>query len=414
MRKLTYRSAASFLIFVTACGYGVFRSNLFAQSQGGSDSDGFMTYHNGDDWDALQCPSLSPGRAIHRVGFRQAFLDDDSRPFGERTSRPIRISVWYPAVPRSESPLNLDSYVNLHQNKNASDGVPSFREWAGRMKTEESHIDSILARTNAAYHDAAPASGRFPLIVYAASFRGPAYENFAMFEYLAGQGFIIISIPSLGKDATGMTMDKIGVESQYQDLRLAYRLALELPYVDRDRVGTMGFSLGAVPAALLALREGGIRACASIDGGMCYTYALLGDALETAEARLKAAYLQLTQRPVKSMPLDNRFYGSNAVSNAYHLQWKKLDHYDFASTTLILRSARPKDYQASAQEIELHGVNDTPYTERFEMYRQLVRIIGLFFDAHLRDSTESKNALQTVVKSKLPEYDEMLSIRTSK
>ncbi|MBE0711775.1 MAG: hypothetical protein IH583_05275, partial [Candidatus Aminicenantes bacterium] len=166
--------------------------------------------------------------------------------------------------------------------------------------------------------------------------------------------------------------------------------------------------------ALLAFHDGGIRACASIDGGMCYTYALLGETLGRAEAKLKAAYLQLTQRPAKSMPLDSQFYNSHAVSNAYHFQWKQLDHYDFASLPLILKSARPKDYKPSAQEIELLGANPTPYDVRSHLYKQMVRIIHLFFDAYLRDSIESESALQTLIESKLPEYDEMFSIRTGK
>ncbi len=309
--------------------------------------------------------------------------------------------------------MHLDTYVNLHLSQKIPDGVPAFREWAGRMKTDESRLESITALATGASHNATPATGRFPLIVHAASFRGPAYENFAMFEYLAGRGFVVVSIPSVGKDATGMTMDRTGVESQFRDLELALKMALELRYVDGSRVGTMGFSLGAVPAALLAFR-GGIQACASIDGAMCYTYSLFGEALENRGAGLQAAYLQLTQRPVKSMPLDNQFYDSDAGPDSYHFQWKKLDHYDFASMTLILKSARPKDYEPSAQEMELLGVNKTPHNERLQTYKQVVRVIHLFFDAHLRDSVESKNALQIMAESKLPEYDETFSIRTRK
>ena len=361
-----------------------------------------------------QNSDLSPGQTRYRVGFRQMKLSDSSRPFGESKSRAVRVSLWYPAVPGSGQVMNLKSYVELHQSEEQPDGVPAFREWARMMRTEESRIEPLLELASAACSDATPMSGRFPLIVYAASFRAPAYENFALFEDLAGQGFVVIAIPSVGNDATGMTMNKIGVESQFRDFELAYRQALELPFVEKGRVGTMGFSLGAVSAALLALKDHGIRACVSIDGGMQYTYALLGGSLGRADEKLNAAYLQLTQRPTPLIRLDNKFYDSHAVSNACHFQWKKLDHYDFASLTLLLRSARPKDYKPSEREIELNGVNETTYGERFLMHKQMTRIIYFFFDAHLRNSAESKRELRRLIKSKLPEHDGIFSIRTMK
>jgi hypothetical protein len=356
---------------------------------------------------------LSLGHTRYRVGFKQMVLSDNARPFGEKPRR-VRLSIWYPAVSKSRPCLNLKNYVDLHQSHTEPDGVSTFREWARRMKTEESRLDVILGSSTTACRDATPMKGRFPLIVYAASFRAPAYENHAMFEHLAGQGFVVVAIPSVGIDASGMTMDKIGVENQFRDLELAYRQALRLPLIDPRRVGTMGFSLGAVPAALLALRDQSVRACASIDGGMQYTYALLGDNLSKPDARLEAAYLQVTQRSTPSVQLDNKFYDSHAVSYAYHFQWKKMDHYDLGSLTLLLRSARPKDYQPPQHEIELNGVNETPYDARFRMYGQMTVIVYLFFDAHLRGSKASKIVLRQLIQSKLPEYEEMFSLRVTK
>ena len=310
--------------------------------------------------------------------------------------------------------VTLKDYVDLHQGGDQPDGVLAFHDWAGRMKTEEFRIDPILALASTARRGAVPASGRFPLIVYAAGFRGPSYENFALCEYLAGQGFVVVAIPSVGSDATGMTMDKTGIESQLRDLELTHRYGVGLAFADKTRVGTMGFSLGAVAAALLAIRNPTIRTCVSIDGGMQYTYALLGGSVNKADAKLNAAYLQLTQRPTPSIRLDNKFYDTHAVSHAYHFQWKKLDHYDFASLTLLLKSARPEDYKSSQQEIELNGVNETPYDARFLMYRLMTRLVYLFLDAHVRDSMESRKELRRLTESKLPEHDEMFSIRAMK
>jgi len=355
---------------------------------------------------------LLPGPVPGSVGFSQLDLIDSSRGLASKPARPITVSLWYPAVGSSGRGMRLETYVELHRRAD-SFGVLPFRGWVTRSGTDTSRVAAILASEVIARLVATPAAGRFPLILYAASFRAPAYESFALFEFLAGHGFVVAAIPSVGRDTTGMSMDTLGVRAQIGDFELAYRRALELPNVDPTRVGTIGFSLGAVPAASLALGNRAIQAVASIDGALNYTYALLGRSADSTSP-LHAAYLQLTQRSVASMPLDNTFFMTHPRGSAYHLQWRGLDHYDFGSVTALLRAARPKDYRLPQRDVQLGGVNvnTTPADERIRMYQELVRTIYLFFDGHLKDSAESKRALEARFDE--PDRAALFSIRVRK
>lgn len=335
---------------------------------------------------------LTPGPVPGTVGFSQLELIDNSRDIGSAPARPITVSIWYPAVASSGSKMRLETYVELHRSADSL-GVLPFLGWVTRSATDTSRVAAILSSDVTGRLEARPAEGRYPLILYAASFRAPAYENFALFEYLAGFGFVVAAIPSVGHDVTGMSMDSAGVRAQTADFELAYQRVRELPYVDAARTGTMGFSLGAVPAVTLALDNQGIRATVSIDGAFNYTYALLGRPVDTM-ASLRAAYLQLTQRPIRSMPMDNSFFERNTTGDAYHLQWRGLDHYDFGSLTALLRAARPKDYRPRSAQSDPTGVNATSAEDRMRIHKELIQTIHLFFDAHINDSSDSRQALE--------------------
>jgi hypothetical protein len=353
---------------------------------------------------------LLPGPVPGSVGFSQLDLIDRSLGLGSEPVRPIMVSLWYPAVALSGRGMRLETYVELHRRADSL-GVLPFDGWVTRSGTDTSRVAGILASQVTARLGATPAVGRFPLVLYAASFRGPAYESFALFEFLAGHGFVVAAIPSVGRDTSGMSMDAIGVRAQTGDFELAYRRALALPNIDATRVGTVGFSLGAVPAVSLALDNRAIRATASIDGALNYTYALL-DRHADSTTSLHAAYLQLIQRSVSSMPMDNTFFVTRSRGTAYHLQWRGLDHYDFGSITALLRAARPKDYRAPERAVQPGAVNTTPADERVRMYQELVRTIYLSFDAHLKDSAESKRALDALFDE--PDRAALFSIRVRK
>lgn len=96
-----------------------------------------------------------------------------------------------------------------------------------------------------AYFGLKEAQGIFPLIIYSPSFQASSIENFAMCEYLASQGFIVIASPSRGTETRwfGNNLAK-EVETQARDVEFLIKEAAYIPNSDLTKVAVMGFSFG--------------------------------------------------------------------------------------------------------------------------------------------------------------------------
>ena len=139
-------------------------------------------------------------RGAHGVGFRGLQQYDHSRVYkmrfdvitgkrvdGER-ARPVQTLVWYPTaqagagIAYSEylrSAVTEDDFTLSAQevDKRAAAWV---LERGGRMDKEL--LARELRKTSWAIRDAAPAAGKFPVVLYAPSLGGPAHETVELCE----------------------------------------------------------------------------------------------------------------------------------------------------------------------------------------------------------------------------------------
>ncbi|HXT20175.1 MAG TPA: hypothetical protein VN923_05455, partial [Thermoanaerobaculia bacterium] len=128
--------------------------------------------------------SLEPGP--YAVGFQVLERRDPARPYrypfdldGNRRSidvaRPLQIGVWYPAQAKTGAPMRLGDYVALMGAE--QDFTLSAAERARRGEAAYFAFDvvrpatpeqrrALLALKTAAARDAAPAAGRFPVILW--------------------------------------------------------------------------------------------------------------------------------------------------------------------------------------------------------------------------------------------------------
>jgi hypothetical protein len=116
---------------------------------------------------------------------------------GERT-RPMQTLIWYPAA-RGGQPVTYRQYLETMATedefaRNAAE-VKSMTD--GRIDSNAgARRDALLreiARPMLAVRDARAESGKFPVVIYAPSFSAPAVENTDLCEYLASQGYIVLS-----------------------------------------------------------------------------------------------------------------------------------------------------------------------------------------------------------------------------
>jgi dienelactone hydrolase len=232
---------------------------------------------------------LEPGP--YPVGYRTVRVYDGSRTFGPgpiaarlgppaQSRRLMSVRVWYPAAPNAAGRMALGEYLDLR----VVDGpvTPTVRErieldldgmWSDLCTCRtprdaaDRRLQALRDTPTASLRDAAPASGRHPVVVYSLGHDMHALENVVLWEFLASHGYLVAVTPSVGHRA--VPMEPVGATSaevKTRDLEFVMQWLGGIPFADLDRVAAGGFSLGGWSALMLAFRNGDIDAIVALDG----------------------------------------------------------------------------------------------------------------------------------------------------
>lgn len=150
---------------------------------------------------------LSNGK--YRVGLRYYTTSDSTRTYSrindynnQKIARPIPISIWYPSSQNiaSKEQLKVLDYFEIIKEEEEWEYLPNEQilNWFYYVNTPENKVH-LLEKTTA-YYKLEFGFEKFPVIVYAPSYQASSIENFALCEYLASHGYIVISSPSRGAE----------------------------------------------------------------------------------------------------------------------------------------------------------------------------------------------------------------------
>ena len=327
----------------------------------------------------------------HAVGFRLLQERDTTRvvPGPTNQARPVRIYLWYPATASPGVPSMLfGRYAAL-----AEDDVWPI-EIAGPLREKLSFSRHALARSLGpdgfealgeqpvrAFEKAEPLPGSFPLIVIG---QGLYYESpvafAALSEYLAGRGFVVATCPLVGTHTPLVKLDVEDLETQVRDLEFVIARAREFPHVSPDKLGVMGFDMGGMVGLILAMRNAGVDAFASVPAGILFPHpsGLPAASPDYDPLKLRIPWLHAAPRSDRPPVVQTASLFETAVhSERYHLQIDDLKHVDSTSYALVEgRNAIPGFWPAW----EAGGV---------ERHKTLSRYVSEFFTAFLMNSPES-------------------------
>ncbi len=315
---------------------------------------GCAVYHEWDDSRAYKPAARSGAKSATQLS-------------ADFSARPVQISVWYPAIPTKDADRMemVDyPYAALSQFDFARSGTIPRDAFVAQMKdllvkrgAEEERVEETLSAGTLAARDAAWADGRFPVVVYGAGYESPAWENSVLFEYLASNGFVVVSSPSFGAAGIAMTDDFDGLEAKVRDHEFVMAFAKRLPRADAERVGALGWSFGGVSAAIFAMRNGFVRAVACLDGSMAYPAGRV--AAEThpdyRPAALAVPFMFCAGKPSEHRNAD--FFDGLTASDARFIEFVGLAHEDFASRLIVsdlylMGKAAPRDVAAAVAGYE--------------------------------------------------------------
>ena len=319
------------------------------------------------------------------VGFEQLESFDYSRPFraeGEHRSRPITMSIWYPAQTDDERPVRYGRYLD------GADGRESFQ---ARLATygyslSPAELEALFSSETGAVEKAPRASGPFPLLIFGTGLTGPFYLNTVLCEYLASHGYIVVAIPSLpAREDVEAAYDALAVDAQIRDMEFVIQEMHGYAEVGDGRLGLVAWSLGGVAQALLQMKNTDVGAVVSLDAATGYAYGekLLESSLFFQPQRATAAFLHATDsRESGQVPKSFRYFDEVARGRSYLLTIEGATHAEFTSLANVvpLRVAPHESREGSE--------------EALERYRRLCLYVRRFLDASLKSDGSAAEFLE--------------------
>ncbi|MGS2739165.1 dienelactone hydrolase family protein [Sinomicrobium sp. M5D2P17] len=336
----------------------------------------------------------------YKVGFQHYTTADSTRTYSrifdytnKKVARPIPVSIWYPSEQNvvNGEPLAVLDYLEILKEEEEWEHLPNEQilNWFNYPNTPANQKHLIEQTT--AYAKAAFGKGKFPVIVYAPSYQASSIENFALCEYLASHGYIVISSPSRGTETRWFGNNNAKeMETQGRDVAFLMKEVSKFPIADYDKIAIMGFSFGGLSNIIVQNRNDNVKAIVSLDGTERYQYALLKQSPFFAAQKIDVPYMHMAQKDIPGIVLkeDNinaelntkfQLFDSLSKSKAYRLKFHNLTHSYF-STLGVLFENRDKRQDKSDAEI-------------MESYKWVAMYTLNFLDAALN---KDKNALKFI------------------
>ena len=295
--------------------------------------------------------NFTHAKGPHPVGLRVVQQYDYARgvepainAFGESKGgdrfRPVQSLVWYPAQAAGGTPMMAIDYeqtklTEFDFDASAADIAKMRKRWLG------AHNAVRLSQPMRALRDAPPAPGKYPVVIYAPSFGGHAYENADLGEYLASHGYIVIASPSAGPRSAQMSDDLEGLQAQAADIAFLSAYAHTLPQADSSRLAVVGMSWGGLANVFASAGSTRIKALVSLDGSVRSHAQFITAAGNVKPARTAVPMLSIGSRPMsletlhqKGRSVASNYLNAMKYSDVYLATMQPMVHMNFSSWSL--------------------------------------------------------------------------------
>lgn len=261
---------------------------------------------------------------------------DLGKPGSREGARPLQTVIWYPAKDRSDLPITYGDYLELFASEDSFLLTPA-------QAADTLHKEKIDYRADAdpsvkmwATKSAKPNDGKFPLIIYAPSFGGPAFENADLCEYLATYGYVVIATPSIGAHSFNMSGGMEGAETQARDISFLIDFACAIPQTDLSHIAVIGYSWGGISNFFAAAIDSRITALIAIDGSARYFPKLIKDSGYVRPQDMTIPLLfftrgEITLESLKGADLSGNVLNEMIHSNVYIVRMHDMRHGEFSS-----------------------------------------------------------------------------------
>jgi dienelactone hydrolase len=236
-------------------------------------------------------------RGAWAVGFQRATVDDGPRG--------TVLDTWYPAVAGGDR-LRFGDYLALADDLRGAVAGNLPATLSATVTGDAALLDRAvaqrwLATAMAAVRDAAPAAGRFPVVLWTPRY-GTTAAQAVLSEYLASHGFVVaFPRPAASRPMPFELADadarRTELAARVQDMRVALGRLRAMPNADATAVGVLAWSYTGEMATAFQIAEPSVALVAGLSTNLLDGWVYQPrDAAATLDAsRLTAAYAVLAQ-----------------------------------------------------------------------------------------------------------------------
>ncbi|KQC30522.1 prolyl oligopeptidase family serine peptidase [Flagellimonas eckloniae] len=349
---------------------------------------------------SLKKINLNSGK--YKVGFKHYTVIDSTRNYQVKNEfnnqfifRPIPISIWYPSEIKNANSKQITvlDYLEILKEEEEWENLPNefLLDWFPYLWNTPQNRAHLVEKTTA-FSDTNFLKGKYPVVLYTPSYQASSIENFAMFEYLASNGFVVISSPSRGTDTRWLEGGTIkDMETQSRDVEFLLKEIHNYKNIDLDKIALMGFSFGGLSNAITVMKNKNISAIVSLDGTERYRYDVLEKSAYFKLDNINIPYIHFAQKDIPGIvlkedkipaELNHKFqlYDSLKYSNVYSYKFHDLTHSNFSSYGVLFGN-RDKRQDKSDDKI-------------MASYKQLSEHALHFLNAILKNEEKSKEFIE--------------------
>jgi pimeloyl-ACP methyl ester carboxylesterase len=352
---------------------------------------------------------LAPGP--YAVGYRVDFARDRSRTWRvtrryasgftpDTTGRPVRISVWYPALaPAHSRPLLFGDYARTEAPKDFSEFNLHLEQrdtTIFALTVQPNEMSTLLAMPTNAFQNAPPAARRFPLVLIVGGLNAETTAQAVLAEFLASHGYVVATVPWTGNTENDFDAGRAAtnLEATARDVEFAWSRLRASPDVDSRQLAVLGHSLGGIIAAIIGMRNANVSAVIGLDAtyGFADATGVLTGFYGFAPQRVTAALLDLRkaareQNTRLDLTAEHAFYFSDRT----FITVQNIRHSEF--TTYALISGAMHEPTIPPQFITPGWTRQTA----FDRYQQVCEMVRDFLDTKLRGDQNGLSRLARAV-----------------
>jgi Chlorophyllase len=361
---------------------------------------------------------LQPGK--FSVGFKSLCVFDTSRKYdllkNKNLGRPVLINIWYPAKKSNDTTvLKVKDYFDFPSDENTQVFFLKLKEFQldySKLYSTDQNIrkkdfdgdSSLLENTRnqifehylsaktLSHRNAVASDGKYPFIIYHHGIGGTMDENNLLLEYLASNGYIVISSAFQDPDTTEMgTGDQ---RATFDDLNFIINYCRQNNISKSSKVFLMGHSYGANSSiGFLAEGHQNVNGIIPLDSDFGYNLYNFFPSKFNPSAKEQLKFYNVPVFCVGRSEAHYRMIDSFGLSERFYLTMSGMRHNDFTSQGAMGRyhciayvkdkdryTQPPKNYLAMCTTI-LHFLNK--YSTKGEKFtkKDVLLYPGFVFEA---------------------------------